>query len=83
MLDLARGLGVSVIAVLHDLALVSPFADRVAVMQQGRLVAHDSAALALTPATVRAVFAMDCFPFINPATGRALLVFDAPLPRQP
>lgn len=78
MLDIARGLGITVIAVLHDLVLVSPFADRVAVMQNGRLAAHGSAPLALTPTTVRAVFAMDCFPFTNPSTGRALLVFDAP-----
>jgi iron complex transport system ATP-binding protein len=78
MLALARGLGITVVAVLHDLALVTPFADRVAVLQTGRLVAHGAPAEALSPATVRAVFAMDCFPFTNPATGRPLLVFDTP-----
>ena len=78
MLDLARGLGVTVVAVLHDLALVSPFADRVAVIRKGRLVAHGRPDQALAPETVRAVFAMDCFPFTNPTTGRPLLVFDTP-----
>ncbi|BDA84621.1 iron ABC transporter [Aureimonas sp. SA4125] len=78
MLDLARGLGITVVAVLHDLALVTPFADRVAVMQSGRLVAHGDPAAALSAATVRSVFAMDCFPFTNPSTGRPLLVFDTP-----
>lgn len=78
MLDLARSLGITVVAVLHDLALVSPFADRVAVLRHGRLVAHGKPDEALSAATVRDVFAMDCFPFTNPTTGRPLLVFDTP-----
>ena len=75
---LARGLGVTVVAVLHDLALVTPFADRVAVLEAGSLVALGAPEEALSPATVRAVFAMDCFPFTNPSNGRPLLVFDTP-----
>ncbi|WP_244491855.1 ABC transporter ATP-binding protein [Aureimonas sp. AU12] len=78
ILDLARGLGITVVAVLHDLALVTPFADRVAVLQAGRIVAHGDPESALSASTVRSVFAMDCFPFTNPATGRPLLVFDTP-----
>ncbi|KQT52643.1 iron ABC transporter [Aureimonas sp. Leaf460] len=78
MLALARGLGITVVAVLHDLALVSPFADRVAVLKSGRLVALGDPAAALSAATVRSVFDMDCFPFTNPSTGRPLLVFDTP-----
>lgn len=78
ILALARGLGITVVAVLHDLALVTPFADRVAVMQAGRIVALDDPVWALSAATVRSVFAMDCFPFTNPSTGRPLLVFDTP-----
>lgn len=80
MLEAARRLGITVVAVLHDLASVSAFADRVAVMQGGRLVAHDTPATALDPKIVRHVFAMDCFPFTNPETGRSLLVFDTPAP---
>ncbi|WEX85736.1 ABC transporter ATP-binding protein [Sinorhizobium garamanticum] len=78
MLETARHLRITVVAVLHDLTSVSPFADRVAVMQGGRLVAHDAPAAALDPKIVRNVFAMDCFPFTNPETGRSLLVFDTP-----
>ncbi|ALN71402.1 ABC transporter ATP-binding protein [Aureimonas sp. AU20] len=78
MLALARELGITVVAVLHDLALVTPFADRVAVLQGGRVVARGAPAEALSAPIVREVFAMDCFPFINPATGRPLLVFDTP-----
>lgn len=78
ILALARGLGITVVAVLHDLALVAPFADRVAIMQAGRLVALGDPMLTLSAETVRSVFAMDSFPFTNPSTGRPLLVFDTP-----
>lgn len=78
MLALARGLGITVVAVLHDLALVAPFADRVAVLQGGRIVAHGAPTDALSVSTVRAVFAMDRLSFTHPATGRPLLVFDTP-----
>ena len=78
MLDLARTLGITVVAVLHDLSLVHPFADRVAVLDRGRLVAHGTPAEALAPAMVRAVFDLDCFAATNPASGRTVLVFDTP-----
>ncbi len=78
MLDLARTLGITVVAVLHDLSLVHPFADRVAVLDKGRLIALGTPGEALGPDVVRAVFKLDCFPAINPASGRTVLVFDTP-----
>ena len=78
MLDLARTLGITVIAVLHDLSLVHPFADRVAILDGGRLIALGAPQAALAPDIVREVFDMDCFPATNPATGRTVLVFDTP-----
>lgn len=78
VLDLARGLGVAVVAVLHDLALVAPFADRVAVLDRGRLVALAPPAEALSPAVVRAVFAMDSFTATPPGSSRGVMVFHAP-----
>lgn len=80
VLDLARGLGVAVVAVLHDLALVAPFADRVAVLDRGRVVALAPPAEALAPATVRAVFAMDSFTATPPGSSRGVMVFHAPQP---
>lgn len=76
VLNLAAALGATTITVLHDLDRVAPFADRVAVMAQGRLVAYGPPAEALAPATVAHVFQMDCFMTVNPATGCSLLVFD-------
>ena len=78
MLDLARTLGITVVAVLHELSLVHPFADRVAVLDRGRLVALGTPAEALAPDVVRSVFDLDCFPATNPASGRTVLVFDTP-----
>ncbi len=77
MLDLVRTLGITVVAVLHDLSLVRPFADRVAVLDRGRLVTIGTTESALAPKVVRAVFDLDCFPATNPASGRTVLVFDA------
>ena len=81
VLDLAAGLGGTVIAILHDLDRIAAFADRVAVMASGCLVAHASPAEALSPAIVRSVFDMECFPVVNPATGRNFIVFDTPSSR--
>jgi iron complex transport system ATP-binding protein len=78
LIDLAHRLEITVIAALHDLPLVDRFADRVAVLSRGQLVAVDHPAKALSPRIVGDIFAMDCFPTINPVTGRALTVFDTP-----
>lgn len=77
-LDLARELGITIVAVLHDLALVGRFADRVAVLHEGRVVAHDRPEAALAPEIVRQVFRLDVFAATHPVDGRRLLVFDTP-----
>jgi len=51
--------GSAVLAVLHDLALAARFADRVAVMDRGRLVADAQPAAALEPARLAAVFGVE------------------------
>lgn len=78
LLDLVRGLGITVIAVLHELALVERFADRVAVIDQGRLVALGNPATALAPGVVRDVFHVDAFTAVHPRDGRAVMMFDNP-----
>ena len=80
LLDLARGLKITVVAVLHDLPLVAPFADRVAVMMSGRLMAHDTPEAALTPRVVNEVFRLDVVSFAHPRDGRKLMFFEAPVP---
>jgi len=74
---LARDSGAVVLAVLHDLNLASALADRVVVMDAGRVVADGRPAEVLTAATVRAVFgeglevgARDGVPFVLPVASR-------------
>lgn len=78
LLDLVRGLGVTVIAVLHELALVARFADQVAVIDRGRLVALGAPATALAAGVVRDVFRVDAFTAVHPRDGRAVTMFDNP-----
>jgi iron complex transport system ATP-binding protein len=58
-LDTVRGLGVTVVAALHDLELAAAYCDRVAVLRDARLVTHGPVAEALTPAMIGAVFGVD------------------------
>lgn len=80
LLALVGGLGVTTIAVLHDLPLVAPFATRIAVMQQGRVVATGTPDECLTPRIVSDVFALDVLRMRHPSQDRDLMVFEASLP---
>jgi iron complex transport system ATP-binding protein len=51
--------GGAVLAVVHDLALAARFADRVVMMERGRLVADGSAREVLTPQRIADVFAVE------------------------
>ncbi|MGA4989303.1 ABC transporter ATP-binding protein [Nonomuraea bangladeshensis] len=59
LLELVRDLDVTVLAALHSLDLAATYADTVAVLRQGRLVAHGPAADVLIPATIGEVFEVD------------------------
>lgn len=48
--------GAAVLAIIHDLALAMRFADRVVVMDKGRIAANDTPTLALTPDRIAEVF---------------------------
>ena len=50
--------GAGVLAVLHDLALAAAFADRVAIMAEGRVVADGPPAEALAPDRLAAVYGL-------------------------
>jgi iron complex transport system ATP-binding protein len=56
--DAARG-GTSVLAVVHDLALAARFADRVIVMERGRLVADAPPGEALNPERLAQTFGVE------------------------
>lgn len=50
--------GGSVLLTLHDLALAARFADRVAVLDQGKLVSDGAPAAALSPAVLKSAFGL-------------------------
>ncbi len=51
--------GGAVLAILHDLALAARYADRVLIMDRGRLVADGAPRAVLTPAQIAAVFGVE------------------------
>lgn len=48
--------GAAVLAIIHDLSLAMRFADRVALMQNGRIVANDTPDIVLTTERIAAIF---------------------------
>lgn len=59
LVDLNRRDGTTVVAVLHDLALAAHFFPRVAVLNEGRIVADGAPAATLVPDRIRSVFGVD------------------------
>jgi iron complex transport system ATP-binding protein len=51
--------GGAVLAIIHDLALAARFADRVVMMDRGRLVANGEAQAVLSPERIAAVFGVE------------------------
>ncbi|MEM9047981.1 MAG: ATP-binding cassette domain-containing protein [Pseudomonadota bacterium] len=78
LVEIAAGLGIAVVAVLHDLGLVPDFADRVAVVAAGRMVCCAPPDEALSASVMRDVFDMAVLRLPHPRDGRPLLVFEKP-----
>ncbi|KAA9089378.1 heme ABC transporter ATP-binding protein [Microbacterium radiodurans] len=81
VMTLAReltGAGRAVVVVLHDLSLAAAYADRVAVLAAGRLVAHGEPAAVLTAERVADVYDIAVRVISDPDTGRPVI-----LPRRP
>ena len=78
LLELVAGFEMTVIAVLHDLALVAPFATRVAVMNNARLQAFAAPREALTQQLIREIFGIDVLHLRHPTEDRELTVFEVP-----
>ena len=76
ILTMVRSRQATVVAVLHDLALVPFFADRVLVMQNGCLVAQGTPEEVLTEEILADVFGMTRFVVAHPKTGKSVMVFE-------
>ncbi|WP_102224946.1 ABC transporter ATP-binding protein [Acidimangrovimonas sediminis] len=75
VLQLMRDLPCTVIVSLHDLALASAYADRVIVLREGRAASVGLPLEVLTPAEVRATFAVETAVDLHPVTGRPRFSF--------
>lgn len=60
LLELAAGLGIGVLAVLHDLNLAAMYCQRLYVLKDGRLTAAGEPREILTPELVRQVYGVTC-----------------------
>ena len=76
LLDLVAGLGLATVAVVHELALLPRFADRVLVIDRGRAVAVGTPDAVLEPELVRRVFGLEVYRALHPASGATALAFD-------
>jgi iron complex transport system ATP-binding protein len=75
LLSLVRGLGVTVLAALHDLNLAAAYCDRIHVLCDGGVVAHGTPDEVLTPELIAAVFGVRAHRVPHPETGRNHLIF--------
>jgi iron complex transport system ATP-binding protein len=66
--------GVAVLLVLHDLNLALSFADRLLVLQEGRLIADGLGAEVLSPELLRRLFGASAELFHHPRTGRPIVL---------
>jgi iron complex transport system ATP-binding protein len=75
--ELCREQHLAVVAVVHDLTLAAMFADRVALMSDGRVIACGAPADVLQPHTIEAVYGIAVRVLAHPVTGRPIVVPEA------
>ena len=78
MLTLCRRHQLAVVAVVHDLTLAGMFADRVAAMSEGRVVADGTASDVLEPRLIERVYGLRVRVLAHPTSGRPIVVPEAP-----
>lgn len=76
IIQMLRGLKITVLVTLHDLNLAAALADQVLVMREGRIAALGAPEAVLTPETIRAAFDVAADIDHHPRTGRPRFSFD-------
>lgn len=79
LLARVKALGISTVAVLHDLPAVDNFADRVLLLSEGRQIAFGPPDQVLSPEWLLPVLGMESFVIPHPTRGSAIRIFDTPL----
>lgn len=85
VLELVAGLGVTVLAALHDLSLAALFCDTVHLLSDGRVVAAGTPEKVITSEIVRHAYGAEVLIMRHPETGTPHLIprrAEGPVPRQ-
>jgi iron complex transport system ATP-binding protein len=77
VLDLCAEQRLAAVAVVHDLTLASMFADTMALMSGGRVIANGAPDDVMTERNVRDVYGVDVRVVMHPSTGRPIVVPEA------
>jgi len=75
LMRLVRGLGITVLVVLHELNIAAQFCDRLYLMQAGALVASGTPRAVLTPEAIHGAFGVRSVVDEHPITGRARIAY--------
>lgn len=70
--------GATVLLALHDLNLAAAFCDELIVLHEGKMIVQGSPEQVLTPALLRAVYAVEASLMRHPNSGRPMIAYDAP-----
>jgi iron complex transport system ATP-binding protein len=74
ILEVVAGLGVTVLAALHDLSLAALFCHTIHVLSAGQVVTAGPPGAVLTPATIRRAYGADVLVIEHPDTGTPHLI---------
>jgi iron complex transport system ATP-binding protein len=74
ILEVVAGLGVTVLAALHDLSLASLFCHTIHVLSEGQVVTAGPPGAVLTPETIRRAYGADVLVIEHPDTGTPHLI---------
>jgi iron complex transport system ATP-binding protein len=77
VIELCRQQSLAAVAVVHDLTLAATFADRIAMMSRGSIVATGAPAEVLDAPTIERVYGVAVRVMSHPATGRPVVVPEA------
>jgi iron complex transport system ATP-binding protein len=83
VLELVAGLGVTVLAALHDLSLAALFCDTVCLLTDGRVVADGRPEAVITTETVRRAYGADVLVVAHPESGTPHLILRRNPPAPP
>lgn len=75
ILSIIRGLGITVLAALHDLGLAAQFCDHLYLMKQGQIVADGVPEDVMTPEMIRTIFEVDAKVYPSPFDGRIMIQY--------